>query len=202
MSDAPLALFVGLAGYELSADEIAFLRDANPFGVFLFRRNIDHRDQVRRLCAAFREAVGRPDAPVFIDQEGGRVQRLDNGNWPSFRSLGSFGALAKRDLALARRATRLSTQAMGAILTDLTIDSGTTPVVETRPTLGLSPTILLSMAGTRPEPAVSVPSAIGTKPAATATAEPELDPPGIRSARSGLRGIGKGVRVPTRPVAN
>lgn len=130
MSDVPLALFVGVEGYELSSDEVAFFRDANPYGVFLFRRNIDNREQVRRLCAQFREAVGRADAPAFIDQEGGRVQRLDNGNWPSFRSLGSFGALAKRDLDLAKRAMRLSTQAMGAILTDLTIDSGTTPVVD------------------------------------------------------------------------
>ena len=57
--------------------------------------------------------------------------------------------------------------------------AGTTPAVETRPRLGLRPTMLLSAAGTRPEPAVSVPSASGTSPAATATAEPELDPPGM-----------------------
>lgn len=126
----PLALFVGVSGYELTADEIAFLRDTNPYGLFLFRRNLDQREQARRLCAQFREVVGRPDAPVFIDQEGGRVQRLDNGNWPSFRSLGAFGALARKDLALARRALRLSSQAMGAIMTDLTIDSGTTPVID------------------------------------------------------------------------
>jgi beta-N-acetylhexosaminidase len=67
---------------------------------------------------------------VFIDQEGGRVQRLDNGNWPSFRPLGSFGALARKDLDLAKHALRLSTRAMGAMLSDLTIDSGTTPVVD------------------------------------------------------------------------
>ena len=60
--------------------------------------------------------------------------------------------------------------------------AGTTPWVEIRPRLGFSPTILLRPAGTRPEPAVSVPSASGTSPAATATAEPELDPPGISSA--------------------
>lgn len=130
MSNSPLALFIGMPGLELSADEVAFLRDANPYGLFLFRRNIDKPDQVRRLCAQFRAAVGRADAPVFVDQEGGRVQRLDNGNWPSFRSLGSFGALARKDLGLARRAMRLSTQAMGTILADLTIDSGTTPVID------------------------------------------------------------------------
>jgi len=130
MSDAPLALFVGIPGFEFSRDETAFFRDANPFGLFLFRRNIDNPDQVRRLCAVFREAVGRADAPVFIDQEGGRVQRLDNGRWPSFRSLGAFGALARKDLDLARRAMRLSTLAMGTLMGDLTIDSGTTPVVD------------------------------------------------------------------------
>src|SRR5688572_6161859 len=130
MSDAPLALFVGTPGLELSPDDVAFFRDANPYGLFLFRLNIDNPDQVRRLCAQFRETVGRADAPVFIDQEGGRVQRLDNGRWPSFRSLGSFGALAKKDLGLARRAIRLSTRAMGTILSDLAIDSGATPVVD------------------------------------------------------------------------
>ena len=126
----PLALFIGAAGYALSPDEVAFFREANPYGVFLFRRNIDNPDQVRALCAQFREAVGRADAPVFIDQEGGRVQRLDNGNWPSFRSLGSFGALARKDLDLGRRALRLSTLAMATAMAELTIDSGTTPVVD------------------------------------------------------------------------
>ena len=66
--------------------------------------------------------------------------------------------------------------------------AGTTPAVETSPRLGFRPTMLLSPAGTRPEPAVSVPSASGTRPAATATAEPELDPPGISAGSNGLRG--------------
>ena len=129
-STTPLALFVGMPGYSLSADEIAFFREANPYGLFLFKRNLDNPDQVRALCAQFREAVGRDDAPVFIDQEGGRVQRLDNGNWPIYRSLGAFGALARKDLELGKRAMRLSSQAMGAMMAELTIDSGTTPVVD------------------------------------------------------------------------
>jgi beta-N-acetylhexosaminidase len=126
----PLALFVGMPGYALSADEIAFFREADPFGLFLFRRNLDNPDQVRRLCAQFREAVGREDAPVYIDQEGGRVQRLDNGNWPLFRSLGSFGALARKDLELGKHALRLSSLAMAAMMAELGIGSGTTPVVD------------------------------------------------------------------------
>lgn len=126
----PLALFVGMPGYELSADEIAFFREANPFGLFLFRRNIDTPDQVRRLVGQFKEAVGRADAPVYIDQEGGRVQRLDNGNWPSFRSMGEFGALARKDRELGKHALRLSTLAMGSAIAELDVGSGTTPVVD------------------------------------------------------------------------
>ena len=67
--------------------------------------------------------------------------------------------------------------------------AGTSPAFEISPRLGFSPTMLLSIAGTRPLPAVSVPSASGTSPAETATADPELDPPGMRSARTGLTGM-------------
>lgn len=130
MPRAPLALMVGISGLALTSDETAFLCEANPLGVFLFRRNIEAPDQVRRLCADTRDALGRADAPIFIDQEGGPVQRLDTGTWPRFRSLGSFGALARKDLALGRHALRLSTHAMGTILSELGIDSGTTPVVD------------------------------------------------------------------------
>src|SRR5579862_1272212 len=78
--------------------------------------------------------------------------------------------------------------------------AGTTPKVEIKPRLGFSPTILLKAAGTRPDPAVSVPSARGTSPAATATPEPELDPPGIMSGLKIFFGIPYGERTPTRPV--
>ena len=63
-STTPLALFVGMPRLELSADEIAFFREANPFGLFLFKRNLDNPEQIRRLCAQFREAVEREDAPM------------------------------------------------------------------------------------------------------------------------------------------
>lgn len=130
MTTTPLALFVGMPGYELSADEIAFFRETNPFGLFLFKRNLDNPEQIKRLVHQFKEAVGREDAPVYIDQEGGRVQRLDNGNWPLFRSLGQFGALARKDFETGKRALRLSTLAMGSMMSELGLGSGTTPVVD------------------------------------------------------------------------
>src|ERR1043165_2629727 len=66
--------------------------------------------------------------------------------------------------------------------------AGTTPAVETAPRLGFNPTILPRHAGRRPAPAVSVPSENGTRPAATATPDPLLDPPGISFASNALRG--------------
>ena len=66
--------------------------------------------------------------------------------------------------------------------------AGTEPSLLNRPRVGFNPTMLLKPAGTRPEPAVSVPSEKLTKPAATATAEPELEPPGMKAGSNGLRG--------------
>lgn len=69
------ATILGLAGPVPSPDEIAFFRAADPWGFILFRRNVGEADQLRALTDALRAAVGR-DAPVFVDQEGGTVQRL------------------------------------------------------------------------------------------------------------------------------
>ncbi len=79
---------------------------------------------------------------------------------------------------------------------------GTTPLVLRTPRVGFRPTKLLKDAGTRPDPAVSVPSAKLTKPEDTATAEPELEPPGMRSASNGFSATPYGERTPTKPVAN
>ncbi|WP_136635469.1 beta-N-acetylhexosaminidase [Pseudooceanicola onchidii] len=69
------ATILDAEGLRLSGEEKAFFRDADPFGFILFARNIEHADQLRALTTEMREAVGR-DAPILIDQEGGRVQRL------------------------------------------------------------------------------------------------------------------------------
>lgn len=69
------ALIFGLEGPVLTPHEAAFFKDADPWGFILFARNIVSADQIRALCADLRAAVGR-DAPILIDQEGGRVARL------------------------------------------------------------------------------------------------------------------------------
>src|ERR1044071_5516665 len=105
------------------------------------------------------------------------------------RKAGSFGRFAgaagAREYASARSYpsaaahTRAASSAVSAKIETQSIErhAGTTPLVLSRPHVGLSPTILLNAAATRPEPAVSVPSAKLTRPEATATADPELDPP-------------------------
>src|SRR4051794_36559172 len=80
--------------------------------------------------------------------------------------------------------------------------AGTSPAALIRPRVGLCPTMLLNIAGTRPLPAVSVATATGTMFVATATADPLLDPPEIRSRPNTLRHAPYGDRTPTRPVAN
>src|SRR5579871_63385 len=80
--------------------------------------------------------------------------------------------------------------------------AGTMPRFESRPGVGLMPTMLLSIAGTRPDPAVSVPSENATDPAATETAEPELEPPEMYWELNTERGAPYGERVPLSPVAN
>src|SRR5215208_3840422 len=75
------AFIVGCSGLEINPDERAFFRDADPWGFILFKRNIEDPEQVRALTAALRESVGRADAPILIDQEGGRVQRMGPPHW-------------------------------------------------------------------------------------------------------------------------
>ena len=97
------AFICGLAGVDLAAKEAAFLREAQPFGVILFRRNIGAREDVRRLTGKVREALGR-DAPILVDQEGGRVQRLAAPHWRSYPSAATF----ERKAATPEEAERLA----------------------------------------------------------------------------------------------
>jgi beta-N-acetylhexosaminidase len=104
------AFICGCSGLELTPDEIAFLRESNPWGLILFRRNIEFPDQVRALTEHFRATVDR-DAPVLVDQEGGRVQRLGPPHWPRYPPARRFGDIYADDplsgLAAARLGARL-----------------------------------------------------------------------------------------------
>ena len=90
------AFISGFAGTKLSSAERAFLREVQPWGVILFRRNIAMPEAVRALLDDVRATLGR-SAPVLIDQEGGRVQRLTPPRWPSYPPGAAYGALYDRD---------------------------------------------------------------------------------------------------------
>ncbi len=105
----PKAFICGCAGLALDAEERAFLRREDPWGLILFKRNVADRDQLRALTRSFRECVGRADAPVLIDQEGGRVQRMAPPHWRSYPAAAVIeaGFEPSRAEAAARLVARL-----------------------------------------------------------------------------------------------
>lgn len=124
------AAILGCAGATLSAEERQFFRDADPLGFILFQRNCQSPEQVRQLVRDFRDAVGRPDAPVLIDQEGGRVARLRQPAWRKAPAAGRFGVLAAQDTATAVEAARLNAELMGRELAGLGISVDCAPVLD------------------------------------------------------------------------
>ena len=126
------AFISGCAGPVLSPDEIAFFRAEQPFGLILFQRNCREPEEIRTLVAAFRDAVGRADAPVLIDQEGGRVRRLKPPHWPAYPAAAVIAALHAADPAAGLRAAWLHGRLIAADLADLGIDVDCAPVLDVR----------------------------------------------------------------------
>jgi len=120
------ATILDAEGLRLSAEETAFFRDVDPFGFILFARNLDTPDQIRALCDDFRNAVGR-DAPITIDQEGGRVQRLRAPmarEWlPPLEHVAKAGQEAERAMYLRYRLIAHELRCLG-------IDSNCAPMVD------------------------------------------------------------------------
>ncbi|RWD03745.1 MAG: beta-N-acetylhexosaminidase [Mesorhizobium sp.] len=101
------SMILGCAGKSLTPEEIRFYRDERPWGFILFARNVGETEQIRDLVASMRDAVRRTNAPVFIDQEGGRVQRLRPPLAPNYPAGGALGALWRNDREAGRRAAWL-----------------------------------------------------------------------------------------------
>lgn len=121
----PLSAILGVEGLSLNAWERGFLREADPWGFILFSRNIDDPAQLRRLTAVLREAVGR-DAPILIDQEGGRVQRMRPPHWrPYLPALDQMEA-ARDPL----RAQWVRNRLIAAELHDVGIDVNCVPLAD------------------------------------------------------------------------
>jgi len=135
------ALITDVTGLSLTPQERAFLREADPWGFILFKRNVGTPEQVRALVESMREAVERADAPVLIDQEGGRVQRLGPPHWPSYPPGAHYGHIYDRDpeegLAAARLGARLIASDLASL--GITVDClpiADVPISEADPVIG------------------------------------------------------------------
>lgn len=122
------AAIFGCAGPVLLPDERVFFRDADPFGFILFARNVEDPVQLRRLTSDLREAVGR-EAPVLVDQEGGRVQRLRSPHWrewtPPLDTVDGAGSIEA-----AERIMRLRSAVIAAELAAVGIDADCIPTLD------------------------------------------------------------------------
>ena len=124
------ALIIGVSGTELTAQEGSFLKAFDPWGLILFKRNIEHPQQVKALTEAFRKAVSRPDAPILVDQEGGRVQRLTKPHWPLYPTGETFGRIGRIDPESAKKAAYLGAYLIGIDLISVGISVDCLPVLD------------------------------------------------------------------------
>ncbi len=120
----------GLAGHQLSADERGFFKDADPLGYILFKRNCGSRDQMRALTDSLRDLSGRSDVPILIDQEGGRVARMQPPEWPGFPAPGAFDALYDVAPVSAIEAARANAHALALMLAEVGVTVNALPLLD------------------------------------------------------------------------
>lgn len=146
---APRAAVLGCAGLTLTDTEKSFFETTDPLGFILFKRNCETPDQVRALVKELRGCIGRADAPVLIDQEGGRVVRLGPPHWRLPPAATRFAEIAISDRQRAGEAARLNARMMAHELTELGINVDCTPVLDL-PQPGADPIIGDRAYGTDP----------------------------------------------------
>jgi len=153
------AFITGISGLELNADERAFVRAERPWGFIVFKRNIETPAQVTSLVKELRDSVSNPDAPVLIDQEGGRVARLGPPHWPVYPPGATFGALYDIAPELGFQAARLSSRLIAADLIDLGITVDCLPLADV-PVAGSDAVIGNRAYGTEPGKVAAIARAV------------------------------------------
>ncbi len=153
------AFITGVSGPELTAAEREFIGEERPWGFILFKRNIETPRQVALLVQELRESVGVPDAPVLIDQEGGRVQRLGPPHWPVYPPGALFGALYDIEPALGLSAARLSARLIAADIAELGISVDCLPRADV-PVAGADAVIGNRAYGTEPAKVAAIARAV------------------------------------------
>src|SRR5471032_779287 len=153
------ACITGVSGPELSATEREFIRAQRPWGFILFKRNVETPTQVTSLVQELRKELGDPDAPILIDQEGGRVQRFGPPHWPSYPPGAVFGVLYDIDPVLGLNAARLSARLIAADLTETGVTVDCLPLADL-PVAGADAVIGNRAYGTEPAKVAAIARAV------------------------------------------
>ena len=123
------AIIIGIKGLNLCLDEKRLLQEKQPLGVILFRRNINNPKQIQRLTRSIRRILGK-EAMILIDQEGGKVSRLNKDYWKTYPDANYFGKIASNNLAKAKRLTYENFKDIGYNLHKLGINFNCAPVLD------------------------------------------------------------------------
>lgn len=123
------AAIYGCSGHRLTEDEKAFFAEVRPWGFIVFRRNVDSPEQLRALTDEMRDCVGDADAPVLIDQEGGRVQRMGPPHWAKYPPAEAY-LKAADGLLRARELVRLGARLMANDLRAVGVNVDCAPVLD------------------------------------------------------------------------
>ena len=153
------AFIIGVSGTELAAEEREFIASERPWGFILFKRNVGTPAQVASLVGRLRDAAGAADAPVLIDQEGGRVQRLGPPHWPVYPPGAAFGRLYDIDPALGLAAARISARLIADDLLPLGVTVDCLPLGDV-PIAGADAVIGDRAYGTRPDRVAAIARAV------------------------------------------
>ncbi len=123
-------IIFGLSGPSLTADERAFFREAEPAGYILFKRNVENRAQLRALTDSLRDLAGREELAILIDQEGGRVARMQPPEWPAFPAGPAFDKLYDVAPISAIEAARANARAIALTLAEVGITVDCLPLLD------------------------------------------------------------------------
>ena len=126
------AIIVGIKKEKLTVDEKIFLKKEKPWGVILFSRNIKNLDQLKLLVKSIKDIFKDKNYPIIIDQEGGKVSRLNKILDFSLFSQGFFGNVYKNNNKFFQRSYKIYTDALFNILKDVGININTVPVLDVR----------------------------------------------------------------------
>lgn len=130
MSKIPDGIILSCKGLSLNENEKSFFSLINPFGFILFSRNFKSLNQVKKLISELKQVTKNPKILIFIDQEGGRVQRFKNHEFTKFPPQKIFGKIYKKEKKNARKLAYFNSRLLSYELKEIGIDANCSPVLD------------------------------------------------------------------------